>query len=260
MLADSIYHIKFSDSEKAQADLKVRYDSLIRVEKSLPAQIIQPETSPEETRVRLDIKELASFLAPVLRKHPEKKNKEPITDAVSEETSAPLAEKAAKEDIAPNETALTLALCGWSGQVVNGVNLASCNYCFARAGLWLYNSTDEHGMRFDPVTFHRSHCPWQSPESQAAINSFSGLAAWQILVALTYNKMYRDLRHRDSLVRMTRPEDLMSIVSNDDTVITGSRQSKDDLAREDKVREGKLSRLKRAFTVKRHSKIDPKTE
>jgi hypothetical protein len=208
--------------------------------------------------VQFNITELASFLAPALEEKSDKGNNESPRDK-SNGTVADASKDPSTELRAPNETALTLALCGWTGSAVDGLNLAYCEHCFARAGLWLYHSTDDHGMKFDPVTFHRSHCPWQNPESQAAVNSFAGLAAWQILVALTYNKMHRELRHRDSLIQLTRPEDLLSVVSTDDTTGTESRYSRDDMEREDKARESKLTRLKRAFTVKRLSKIEPES-
>jgi Rsm1-like len=162
------------------------------------------------------------------------------------------------DDAKPNLSALLLALCGWSGEKVSDVPIATCSKCFTRLGFWLYqpkpasasNPADEDAMALDPVSLHRAYCPWQDPGSMRALGALAGLAGWQVLadaVAGQVERARRQRRRKTAASHVTLEEDDL------DSVVT-SRASREDLDSEDRARESKLARLRRAFAVKKGGK------
>jgi hypothetical protein len=144
-----------------------------------------------------------------------------------------------------NKTALVMAFCGWTGQNVAGVPIAVCDKCFARIGLWMYKVSslgDDH--KLDPVGLHRAHCPWQSPISQSGLGRFAGLPGWEIL-----NEMVCS-----NIARAKRQKSLSTSVDDDLSDTDSPRPSSKDIEDEDKARESKLARLRRALTSRRSKK------
>jgi Rsm1-like len=175
-----------------------------------------------------------------------KASQDPTTTAVNNE-----AQNQSNEGDAPtkaNISALLLALCGWSGEKVADVPIATCQKCFTRLGLWMYQpkpDSAEDIMTLDPVSLHRSYCPWQDPVSMSALGSLEGMAGWQVLADGVAGQIERAKRQKRKTSFGTE-DDVDSIVT--------SRASKDELDSEDRARESKLARLKRAFAVKKGKK------
>ena len=186
-----------------------------------------------DDRVNFDIDNMAQALAPVLNK----KETGAADSKATESSHTDSSDTVAAHTMTVNKTALALALCGWTGQELSTVKLAYCAACFSRVGLWIY----AEDMTFNPVTLHRIHCPWQNPVSQSALGIHSGLAAWQVLAELIRGKMLRNDKQKETL----------DGEGSDGEDFDSPRQSREDVDQEDKVREGRLSRLKRAFTVKK---------
>jgi hypothetical protein len=200
------------------------------MEESLPTTLTRPEA---DDRVHFDIEAMSKSLRPVLQRTQNENGGTTTSESSKTDSTNAAAPKV-------NTTAMILALCGWTGKELSGVKLAYCPACFSRIGLWIYN--DE--MKFNPVTLHRIHCPWQNASSQSALGIHSGLSAWQVLAELIYGKMLRGEKSKEPLYAD----------DEDDEYMDSPRRSVDDEDREDRAREGKLARLKRAFTVKRNSR------
>ncbi|TID20664.1 hypothetical protein E6O75_ATG05428 [Venturia nashicola] len=249
---DDIYRIQQADPSVWQKELKERYAALLTMETALPEVLEMPQQEREKEPFNIDA--FAKIVPPTLLDRPHgKENSEPVEGA---ETTPPISN-------AINKIALNLALCGWTGQSPNGVNLAYCTKCFQRVGLWLYRivssttplSSDLEPMTFNPVDLHREHCPWKNIESQCAKGSLEGLSGWQVLVHLVtgYRKheyMEREReREKEKELAQEREEDVASVHEEQ-----SPRKSRDELRQEDAVKRGRLQRLKRAFTVTKKSK------
>lgn len=247
---DDIYRIQQADPSVWQRELKERYTSLLTIESALPETLEMPQ---QEGKEPFDIDAFTKIVPPTLldRSQNGKENAEPADSA---EPTPPISN-------AINKIALNLALCGWTGQSPNSVNLAYCTKCFQRVGLWLYRivpsttplSSDLEPMIFNPVDLHREHCPWKNVESQCAKGSLEGLSGWQVLVHLVkgYKKheyMERE-REKEKETAQEREEDVASVHEDH-----SPRKSRDELRQEDAVKRGRLQRLKRAFTVSKKSK------
>lgn len=132
--------------------------------------------------------------------------------------------------------ALKIALCGWHGRTEASTALLSCNACFQRVGLWMYqpdyrhpfstpqskggsnendaeaseregdaevkdDNDDDRGL--DLVEMHREHCPWRNGASQCGLGEYAGMPAWRILwrvVGRYADECRRRSRDRTSLV------------------------------------------------------------
>jgi len=208
-----------------------------------------PQREGPNKQAQFDVEAIAKLLPAkvVERLHKEKENTEPAapTDSTSQ----------SHNDI--NNVALTLALCGWTGQSTNGVQLAYCPKCFQRVGLWLYGASlptsksvtsitpgdnDNEPMVFDPIDLHREHCPWKNPNTQCALGSLEGLAGWQVLVSLVKGFKRHESKPRE------RRKSLESLIDAEEGE-ESPRKSREEIRKEDQVRRGRLQRLKRAFTV-----------
>lgn len=246
---DDIYRIQQADPSVWQKELKDRYASLMTMESALPETLEMPQ---QEEKNLFDIHAFANTVPPKLLDRPYGKDH---TEPAEGADSTPHTPNAI------NKIALNLALCGWTGQSPNGVNLAYCTKCFQRVGLWLYRilpsttplSSDLEPMIFNPIDLHREHCPWKNIESQCAKGSLEGLSGWQVLVHLVrgykrYEHMERE-SEMDKEMAQERVEDV-AIVHEDQS----PRKSRDELRQDDAVKRGRLQRLKRVFTVSKKSK------
>jgi hypothetical protein len=179
--------------------------------------------------------------------------------------SAEDAKTKAKAESERIRSAAIMAVCGWQARDFAGVHIAWCQKCFARVGLWLYSECSETAapadnddpMKFDPIMLHRTHCPWQNPISQCGLGSYSGHAAWEIVAELLGLEASRDERRRSVRIEEAAP-DRDEEEEDDDEQLPLSRESRDETERQDKERETRLNRLKRAFTVKNTIKKAPR--
>jgi Rsm1-like len=232
MLSDDIYRIKFSDVAVWQKELVDRYNSLVAMSKELPSSILTPEFSASDDH-HLSINEISKWFT---------------TTLVESQTAS------TTDNLPPstNKVALTLALCGWTGEKIAGVQFAHCHKCFSRVGFWLYQKqSDDESMKLDPVTLHRTHCPWQNAESQQGLGNYAGLAGWQILAqVISVQVSRRERGKRENLV--SAGDDRTESGSIGFRPSTGrSTRTREEVDLDDKTRESKLAKLKKAFTVKR---------
>ncbi|KAF2670667.1 zf-C3HC-domain-containing protein [Microthyrium microscopicum] len=250
---DDIYRIKFSDPAQWQSELIQRYETLAKIPSSLPAQVVEQQTEGTPSQPIFRIGGIAKHLAPsIVAKQAEPKSG---TDSDPKDDSTQPKEISANKAI--NQTALLMALCGWTGQDVGGVSIASCQKCFARVGLWLYASlTGPDGspeMRFDAVMLHRTHCPWQNSASQCGSGSYAGLAGWQIIADLLQNELDRT---QQRVSHSKEHEDMDNEDGESEEEVL--RLSVDERDKEDQARDSRLARLKRAFSVKNTIKKGPR--
>jgi hypothetical protein len=249
---DDIYRIKMADPLIWQKELRERYLSLMTVASSLPDTwtILGEDSTNIQTP---DMDELAKCLPidifkpkPLSGQQKEAGNPAEVSPEV-EITSVSTRDP-------PNSTALSLALCGWSGQSPHGVELAFCTKCFQRIGLWLYrfdpNKPSSEVMTFNPVELHREYCPWKNVTTQASVGTLAGLAGWEVLVKLVKAGRRRfGVKDDTKEVKNERKSGDWS-GSEDET----PRQSREEMEAEDKARRSKIQRLKRVFSVKKKDK------
>ncbi|KAL8905292.1 MAG: hypothetical protein Q9207_002725 [Kuettlingeria erythrocarpa] len=208
---DSIYRILLANQATTLQSLRQRYESLSALSSSLPSNISMP--------LDFNISKLVPHLLHIL--HPELK-----PTASTSPSSSPT-----KDLTQPNETnnpasppsppsidtrALTLALLGWSADPTSPVpGILSCPACFRRVGLWLFKSPPPSPTnsppssptsttsptrstpvinRLDPITEHRTYCPWINARSQARnpVLTEDDLSGWETL--------------RDMVLRIRVPE------------------------------------------------------
>jgi len=256
---DDIYRIKMADPAVWQKELSERYWSITHIEdyipenvrlpdayeldsvlKSLPTQLLQNFTHPDSTVSRTDNDDSEAAETP---ETPTKG----ATQRISVAGGIMTPQRGSSAEI--NKNALALALFGWSATTKHSLQIVHCTRCFARQGLWLLTSKNVGDLTrpeppLPPMAFkvdeaHREHCPWVNSLSQRGLGSFEKLNGWQVLVELI--KAQRG-RHRP---------DQEELLGESDAWDENSSPSREDIAKMDKEREGKLKRLKRAFTVKK---------
>ncbi|KAI4198018.1 MAG: hypothetical protein LQ346_002863, partial [Caloplaca aetnensis] len=200
LLKDSIHRIPLANQATTLQALRQRYESLSALSSSLPSNISMP---PE-----LNISKLVPHLFHIL--HPELKPAA-STSSSSSPTKNPTQPNETNNPASPpsppsiNTRALTLALLGWSADPTSPVpGILSCPACFRRVGLWLFKSPPSSPMnsppssptsttsptrsapvinRLDPVTEHRTYCPWINARSQARnpVLTEDDLSGWETL-------------------------------------------------------------------------------
>lgn len=171
--------------------------------------------------------------------------------------------------------AFEIAMHGWRGSSESGNDLLNCDACFQRIGLWMYQPSyrrrpsppdtspheDEEGQDntalIDLVEMHRDHCPWRNPSTQHATGSLTGLNACQILqrVATTCARDHR--RRSNGLQAAADAIGGEGEGGETDTAVLDSppKLSREEIARQDKERESRLSKLKNLFNIKRRSTV-----
>jgi hypothetical protein len=211
-----------------------------------PDQVVTPSVVPDKDRDAFDLEKLTAWFTPIWKQHLESQQSSQAKE------NAPYTPQAQPSKTIPstkvNKVVFTMALCGWQGQDVSNVNIAYCSKCFARVGLWMYkaSSLNDDGLTLDPVTLHRQHCPWQNPVSQSGLGRFAGLAGWEILNEIICSNINRAQRQR-GLSRVGDEEDVSEYGD-------GPRPSREEVEDEDRVRESKLKRLRRALSVRKMTK------
>jgi len=177
----------------------------------------------------------------------------------------------------PDPTALAFALLGWSCASTDATYpVATCTTCFRRLGLWLYTSPTPTSsplpateppppkMELDLLANHREYCPWVNATSQRSPGSFTGLAAWQILLKLIRNSAVEPAQQAGSRVRAvsngTESGSARSITATEaqmgasDGAISEEplRDSKrqETVEKEDKARFARLKELTKSMTFK----------
>lgn len=273
--AEDIYGIRMNHPNFWQPVLRERYFSLTALEDALPENIVFPEYNGKDDRKIFDLEKLIKEMPEEvlqLRERLQQKEKENAPPADSStnqngdaeanaatEPTTPSPKK--KKDPPPpvNVKAFALAICGWHGQSISGVNIAHCKHCFQRCGLWLYTSTPSSAttsgtslldpsspMTFNPVDLHRAHCPWKNVRSQAEPGMFKGLAAWQVQCNLL--QLWRPP------VKWKSPYELLE-ESGDEVEIDEDELLKpvdwEEEERQQRERDTRLRKLKRMFTVKK---------
>jgi hypothetical protein len=266
--SNDIYRIRLADPNIWQPALRERYLALMSIGDALPEKIALPEVDPEDERTRFELDAIVNLIPPSFMQ-PQRKEEENTPTAANvnslQKTTTPAEPTnpsgvaiTAKDQPSINSTALALAICGWTSQTTAGVNLAYCTHCFQRCGLWLYSSksTKTEGntslldgidaMTFNPIDLHRQHCPWKNVTSQAESGVFKGLAAWQVQVQLVKN-MKRRVQTNEYDVGDEEGEDEDLEVDREEL----PRKSWEEIEKEDRERESRLRRLKKAFTIKK---------
>ena len=174
-----------------------------------------------------------------------------------------------------DKVALTLALFGWQGNTHPrlGVQLGSisCAACFRNLGLWLFKSkaVNAEGVEtkaavvncLQPVSEHRSYCPWRSAVSQNGKGkiSTSSLAGWEIAMKMLKNEYY--LRTGGVDVIEARPVTQGNIGSAESDVLGLGEvgevevETKDEREAKDKERWARLRRVKSLFDTKSTKKL-----
>jgi Rsm1-like len=217
---------------------------------TLPKAVAIPKVPESEEREQFNI-DIISDWFPSILKDSEKSlvAESPSTSQTQDVNQSSNTEStAAEQQQQVNNIALTMALCGWTGQTVAGVKIALCEKCFARIGLWMYkpsSSPPEDDYKLDPVTLHRTHCPWQNPVTQCGLGRFTDLSGWEILNEIISSNVSRI--HRQKGLAAPVHDD----VSDTEESSRPSREQEED---DDRARESKLARLRRAFNVKRTRK------
>lgn len=242
-LVDDIYRITFSDQDAWQPGLVQRYSSLITLSDILPEEVTTPTVIEDKDRDAFDLEKLTTWFTSIWKQYLDSQQSSQAKENISSTLTTQTPKTVPTTKI--NKVVLTMALCGWEGQDVSDVKIAYCPKCFARVGLWMYkaSSLNEDGLILDPVTLHRQHCPWQNSLSQSGLGRFAGLAGWEILNEIICSNINRAQRQR-GLSRVGDDED--ESVYGD-----GPRPSREEVEDEDRVRESKLKRLRRALSVRK---------
>ena len=169
-------------------------------------------------------------------------------------SSEPLADDALPKPI--NKQALTLALFGWRADLDHTVSVATCNACFRRLGLWLYQpylGPDEPTVNcLDVVDEHRDYCPWinglsqgGSQESLKNESVAAELAGWEVLI-----QSLRNLHQTKMMLSSTSSDGMDGTADEVDSL----QDVVEDLVTrdaKDKERWAKLKKLKEVFQIKR---------
>ncbi|KAL9002396.1 MAG: hypothetical protein Q9188_004667 [Gyalolechia gomerana] len=267
---DSIHRLPLAHQATTFQSLRQRYESLCALSADLPSTISYPPT--------LNVSKLIPHLFHIL--HPDQKSTpstshpaSPIapTSPTTTKSQTPKAEPTPQPTICPR--ALTLALTGWQADPESPAPaIATCTSCFRRLGLWLYNTTSSPSSptttlsspssptrfqpvinRLDPLTEHRTYCPWVNAQSQSRnpVPVEGDLPGWEIL--------------RDMLLRVRPPVGLRVAGTPEgrDVVDAGAAGTDGDVEgnrgerskeEKDKERWARLKRLKQVFRVRRKPK------
>lgn len=255
---DDIYRIRMADAATWQTELVERYLSLVKIESALPERFRSPQASTTENQSQsyFDVDKIQSTLSGILTAPPTTAT----TDSRPATEDSDTQSQSANSTSSLNSTAATLTLFGWQGSSPHNIHLATCSRCFQRVGLWLYSSNpttkavpasesgiaDDNIMRFDLVGLHREHCPWINADTQAGLGQFAGLPAWEILVRL--------IKARRAIQDGVRAQEAMSNEDFSTNSPESLKRPREEVEAEDRARDSKLAKLKRAFTIKKENR------
>lgn len=184
------------------------------------------------------------------------------------------AENPAPIPAVPNRDALRIALHGWRGAIEASTALLTCQACFQRIGLWMYqpaykarvyddptaddtsssggpdaraasvaadDDSDSKQQVLDLVEMHREHCPWRNAASQCTTSGdYAGLPAWRIFWRVV-------ARYADEQRRRSRGS---TVFSRNDLGADGTGSvelSREEVQALDKARVNKIARLKKVL-------------
>ncbi|MCJ1478415.1 hypothetical protein MMC13_007095 [Lambiella insularis] len=215
-------------------DLRLRYESFVKLNSRLPTSLRLPADFNYES--------VSRCLRPILLES--RDNDALATNNIPAQTL--------------DEEALKLALFGWHAESELDLQLATCNACFRRLGLWLFlpRSTLDHSSeereaivnRLDLVEEHRSFCPWVNASAQSGTREEnvskdkpSEEAGWQMVARVAGNAQLTTGVFLDS----DDSTDLGSPLSTSTNVDNALREV------QDQERWAKLKKLKQVFRVKR---------
>ncbi|KAL2354808.1 C3HC zinc finger-like-domain-containing protein [Cryomyces antarcticus] len=167
---------------------------------------------------------------------------------------------------------LTPALFGWRGAVEASNPILTCATCFQRIGLWLYHrpqnqsldsaEQDDDLFVLDLVHKHREHCPWRNSETQCGVGKSEGLAGWEILVGNVRRSIRPSSTNNNtagSAVPVTDPaasDPVENAIPHTDTgtddgvLVETPHKSRAEIESEDKARDSRLKKLRRALSLK----------
>ena len=264
---DSIYRLPLAHQAITFQSLRQRYESLCNLSADLPSSISQPSA--------LHVSRLTPHLFHVLYPHLKStlSTNHPPSSPIRPTTNGSQTKEPNTQPTI-NSGALILALTGWQADPDSPVSgIATCTSCFRRLGLWLFKtpspsppaSSPSHPTsepapasptrsdpvinRLDPLTEHRTYCPWINAQSQSRspLLTEADLPGWEIL--------------RDMVMRIRPPAGLNVPGTPDGDQAMGSvdggvdrehaEKSKEE---KDKERWARLKKLKQVFRVRRKPK------
>ncbi|KAI4097763.1 MAG: hypothetical protein LQ344_000035 [Seirophora lacunosa] len=266
LVPDSIYRLPLAHQAITFQSLRQRYESLSAISSDLPSNISAPSN--------LNIHNLIPHLFHIL--HPNLKN-----SASASHPSSPIIPNLPQPDdqTSPspptiNRRALTLALLGWAADDTSPVpGIATCSSCFRRLGLWLFKtppsspitsppssptsaSSPAHSTpiiaRLDPITEHRTYCPWVNARSQSRSPNPTpeDLPGWEIL--------------RDMIMRIRTPEGVKvpgyeggGDKAREGEAAVGGMDGVEEKSKEERDRErwARLKKIKQIFRLRKKPKV-----
>lgn len=247
---NDIYRLPIVKSTVWQPGLRARYHSLLDISPSLANLSLQPDSlDPSPQKILANVP--------------------PSLLALSEE------KQTGDTDITENtkEKALTIAVCGWHGSIESSTQLLSCETCFQRIGLWMYqpdykphrfaddDDDEEEDRSVNLIQLHREHCPWRNSASQAATGNYSGKCAHEILLDVLDRYIDEQRRRSRGVIQSPHAEneegsDGAVVDEGRESLALESMPSMPELTREetnklDKERLSKLRRLRKVLGFKR---------
>lgn len=263
---NDIYRLPIVRSAVWQSEVRDRYVSLLGMEKDISnLQIKLLDAKPEPEKL---LEDLPSSLL-----QPPPEDKENAGGESAQSTSL-------DSNPETRSRALQISLCGWKGTTESNTALFSCDACFQRIGLWMYQADykrpghaqaddeedqDEDASSLDLVEMHREHCPWRNASSQCATGDYAGLPAWRIMwtIIARYAETQRR-RSRDQMSTTPAAHPFPGDGRIDDTITADDagevemgellempQISREESQRVDKERITKLRKLKQALGFKR---------
>ena len=243
---DTIYRLPLNNPSTSTAALKARYVSLVAMESEIPSNVL----APDDNGIQDVVKTLPEdFL------HSPQNEKDGSTSLNRLDYL--------------NKDALLLAMLGWQAETGHIKGLVTCEACFRRLGLWLFQSRQQDASldrssseevaatmnTLDVINEHREFCPWINAASQNG--SSGGEPGWKILVRVlstahsfnsrsTVTTGVSDVQAQPQADAMNESE---SITSDPPGEEKGVRDLKD------KERWAKLKKLAKAFDVRRDRKV-----
>ena len=231
--------MRLTQPESTLSDLRARYISFSRLKTILPTSL----RTPENFDIGYNSQRLGTYLL--------------------ESTTSSAVEQREPTTRVLNEDALKFALFGWEAEAADGLEVARCNACFRRLGLWLFilrpnpenpNEPREAIVdRLDLVHEHRDYCPWINPTSQSGGRAANNImsdppepAGWEML-----QNVIRHMKHSPDAAS-PKPISLSELGS---PMSASTLLDRKERVAKDQERWAKLKKLKQVFRVKRPKRV-----
>ncbi|EEP76358.1 predicted protein [Uncinocarpus reesii 1704] len=187
----TIQRLDLAKPDHALKGLKDRYVKLCSLAQKLPARerIVLPENMNLDELIKMiPLEDLSASQLQTGSTHAGKESLQNVEGETGRQAG-----QATQTPI--NQPALSLALFGWDLCGDMHAGLASCNACFRRLGLWMYNPKEDGSSsiypNLDVVNEHLDYCPWINAATQSGTQKKPGQAAgWEILERVIRN-LYR---------------------------------------------------------------------